>query len=266
MNKNYKLKMAATRAVVKLVEVLNVIDASDLSTIATKKQIERHDTAECVFETTKPIAFDLTGDNESMSRFVIVDDYDISGGGIIVDKLDDTETTLKAHIKFRDDVWDKGDIRLSERTKQYRHKAIFVLITGRFGIEKREIARALERKLFQAKYNVYYLGMRNIIKGLDYDISAGLLGREELIRRLGELAKILTNSGQIFITTIHEIDDYDLEKLKLLNDPHEILVINVGEDLFEKYAPDLRLEEADDPLKAVDNIYELLKEKEIIPV
>ena len=38
---------------------------------------------------------------------------------------------------------------------------------------------------------------------------------------LGELARIITDSGQIFITSVFRLDDFEAEKLKLLNEPSE---------------------------------------------
>ena len=84
------------------------------------------------------------------------------------------------------------------------------------------------------------------------------------IRRLGELARIITDSGQIFITTIDEVDDYDIEKLKLLNEPNEILVINIGDSNLNNFPANLFLEANVKIEKAVEKIFQLLKEKEII--
>ena len=38
--------------------------------------------------TANPISFDLIGDVKTTSRFVIVDNYDIAGGGIITEDLE----------------------------------------------------------------------------------------------------------------------------------------------------------------------------------
>ena len=59
-NKKYKLKLATLRAPVRLVEIVNVLDASDLSSELGKQQVERHEVADCIFEATKPIVFDLS--------------------------------------------------------------------------------------------------------------------------------------------------------------------------------------------------------------
>ncbi|MEK6558190.1 MAG: GTP-binding protein, partial [Candidatus Margulisiibacteriota bacterium] len=81
--KKYKLKLATARVSVTLIQLISVLDASELEASHVKKQVDRHDVAECIFETAKPIAFDSVSTIESMGRFVMVDHYEIAGGGII---------------------------------------------------------------------------------------------------------------------------------------------------------------------------------------
>ena len=53
--------------------------------------------------------------------------------------------------------------------------------------------------------------------------------REEQLQRLGELARTMTDAGLLFITTLPEADEHDLEKLRLLNVPYELFVVTIGE-------------------------------------
>ncbi|MEK7374626.1 MAG: GTP-binding protein, partial [Thermodesulfobacteriota bacterium] len=148
-NRKYKLKLATSRSFVQLAEILNVIDASDLTRSREKQQIDRYDVAECILETTRPIAFDLVSANEAPGRFVIVDHYEIAGGGIIMESIPDADSTLKDHIRRRETSWEKGDVTSSHRQSRYHHKAKFILFTGGADLKKREIARALEKSLFE---------------------------------------------------------------------------------------------------------------------
>ncbi|OGP85521.1 MAG: adenylyl-sulfate kinase [Deltaproteobacteria bacterium RBG_16_58_17] len=264
-NRKYKLKLATSRSFVQLAEILNVIDASDLTRSREKQQIDRYDVAECILETTRPIAFDLVSANEATGRFVIVDHYEIAGGGIIMESIPDADSTLKDHIRRRETSWEKGDVTSSHRQSRYQHKAKFILFTGGADLKKREIARALEKSLFEENFITYYLGMENMESGLDADVTDVHEQREEHLRRLGELARILTDSGQIFITAVGDIDDYDLEILKMLNSPNEILVVNVGPDNFNNFQADLSVGEDAEVAATVNRIYDLLRRETIIP-
>ncbi len=263
-NRSYKLKLATARTSFKLVEVKSVLDASDLSSNLNKQQVDRHDVAECILETVKPIAYDIIDESEQTGRLVIVDNYEIAGGGIIQDYLESDESILKEHIKEREIIWERGLVSSLHRAKAYNHSSKFVVIIGPRKGGKRTIANALEQKLFENSFKTYYLGMTNIEHGLYSDIIDKTDIFEERIRRLGELARIITDSGQIFITTIDDADDYDMEKLKLLNEPNEILVINVGDSNLNKFPVNLALNAYEKPEMAVEKIFQLLREKEII--
>ena len=84
--KDYKLKLGTVDVIVQLKEIIKVMDASNLDS-SEKNQIERHDVAEVVIQCQKKIAFDLMEEVEATGRFVIVDNYDIAGGGIITGAL-----------------------------------------------------------------------------------------------------------------------------------------------------------------------------------
>jgi bifunctional enzyme CysN/CysC len=266
-NKNYKLKIGTMRIPVKLIDIISIIDAAELNIDTFKDQVERHDVAECILETSKPIAFDSISDLELTGRFVIVDNYEISGGGIILEGVSDTDNSLKEHIRDREFLWEKGLIASTEREESYGHKSKFIVITsGSDGSENtiQEIARKLESKLYRTKYKVYYLGVSSLLHGLGSDSISGYEGRENQIRQIGELARIFTDSGQIFITSIFNLDDYEAETLKLLNQPNEIIIVNAGESPFNRFKPDAQISVEDHIDHAVNSVCDLLKKQEII--
>ena len=257
-NKAYKLKLGAMRIGVKLIEISKIIDAAELNINTFKDQVERHDIAECILETVKPVAFDAISEIEQIGRFVIVDNYEISGGGIILESVSDTDNTLLEHIKGREFLWEKSLIPATDREAAYGHKSKFIVITtGNEENEKliQDIGRELEKRLFDLQYKAYYLGVSSLFSGLASDTVSGYEGRYEQIRQIGELARIFTDSGQIFITSIFNLDDYEADKLKLLNQPNEILIINTGESPFNSFQPDASVS-ADGAVNTVCNILE----------
>ncbi|WP_076790661.1 GTP-binding protein [Chlorobium sp. KB01] len=262
--KEYKLKLGSARASVKLAEISNTLDASDLSYSRSKQQLDCRDVGECILETARPIAFDPTSASETTGRFVIVDNFEICGGGIVLENLSAGETLLQQHIRDRENNWEPGLVRFEERAAANRHKAKFIVFTGAPGTGKRAIAKALERGLFENSLNAYYLGVANIDRGLDADLGTHADSAGERLRRIGELARILTDAGLIFITTIDDADDYDIETLKQLNEPNDILVINTGENGFSRYHPDFELPAGADVSLAVGQVADILKTREII--
>ena len=198
--KRYKLKIGTARVQAQLSKVIKVIDASELTSVTNKQQVDRHDVAECVLETTKPVAFDRCAENASTGRFVIVDNYEIAGGGNILDVVAQAGSVLDEHVTHREFNWDHGGLSASDRQLRFGHKAKFIVLTGEPFARCLAIGALLERRLFAEKYLTYYLGSSALDKGLGADLIDEFELREERIMRVGELARVLTDSGHLFIT------------------------------------------------------------------
>ncbi|MBF0594619.1 MAG: adenylyl-sulfate kinase [Candidatus Omnitrophica bacterium] len=262
--KSYKLKMGAARVQARLVEIVQVLDAAELRQTSTKTQVERHDVAEVVLETAKPVAFDLIQDNEGTGRFVLVDNYEIAGGGIVLEALGDDPSLFRDAIKHREEFWYRGPVGLGERAHRLGHRAKLIAIVGAANTGKKALAAELERRLFAAGCQAYYLGISNLVRGLGSDTASA--AAEEHIRRLGELARIMTDAGLIFITTVSDVDDHDVECLRLLNQPAEILVVSVGEYVFGRFTPDVELPVNPDPASGAARVVAALQAHHVVNV
>jgi len=255
--KTYKLKITSQQVPVVLSEIFKVINAVELSTM-TKPHVDRHEVAECLFETMKPIAFDEVSSIAETGRFVIVDNYEIAGGGIILAPVFDEQSTLRQHIRKREYEWERSTITPEKRAHKYQHKSAFLIITGQIDTGKQRIAKALEEELFNLGKFAYFLGISNRLSLASSDLKDRILSKFEHIQQLGELAHILTDTGLILITSITDIDEYELEILKSLNHPNKTIVINVGENRFSTGQVDLNLVENEESHSAVRKIVELL--------
>ncbi len=263
-DKNYKLKVATQQVPVVLTEIVSVLDASELSSIQNKAQVDRHDVAECVFETLKPIAFDEVAHIPETGRFVIVDNYEISGGGIILAPVFDEETTLSRHVKAREFHWERSNIPTPRRTGRYRHKPALVVITGQQNQRKQDLAKAVEKRLFDEGKHVYFLGVPNEVFFSGENANDQTLRKVRYVRQLGEMAHVLTDSGLILLTSVSDLDEYELEMLKALNQPHQTIVVNVGENRFSASTVALSLPEittASALGRAVDEVVRLVSSR-----
>src|SRR3989338_8614849 len=90
-SKVYKLKIASQQVPAVVSRVLHVLNAAELVS-SQKSYVDRHEVGECVFEVMKPVAFDLAGDIAATGRFVLVDQYEIAGGGIILSPVFDSDS------------------------------------------------------------------------------------------------------------------------------------------------------------------------------
>ena len=90
VGKKYKLKIGTNKTDVMVEKIENVLDTSALVKSNKKNEVNRHEVAQCVLRTANPFSFDLVRNLKTTSRFVIVDNYDIAGGGIIIEALEHT--------------------------------------------------------------------------------------------------------------------------------------------------------------------------------
>jgi len=255
--KTYKLKIATQQVPVIVSDILHVLNAAELAS-SQKAHVDRHEVGEIIFETLKPIAFDIVSDIAQTGRFVLVDNYEIAGGGIILAPVFDSDSNLNQQIKKRDYGWERSHITPSLRAQKYQHKSAFIVLAGKIDTGKQRIAKALEEALFNLEKNVYFLGISNRLV-LSQDSKDKTLGKYDALVQLGELAHLMTDAGLILITSITDIDQYELAMLKKLNSPNRTLVISVGEDdRFSADSVDLALVENEESAVAVKKIVDLL--------
>lgn len=86
--REYKLKIGCAKTSVTIEKIEKLIDAQSLGKEADRKGIRRHEAATLLLKTSAPVAFDTFDANEPLGRFVIIDDYNIAGGGIILEALE----------------------------------------------------------------------------------------------------------------------------------------------------------------------------------
>ncbi len=260
-NKKYKIKLAGARMPVWLREVVTVLDASELTTDSNRRQIERYDVAECILETLKPIAFDLSNDIAQTGRFVIIDNYEIAGGGVILNTAERITNRITERVQQRERRWERSAITPVVRADRYNQRSTLVLICGPMGVGKEKLAKAVEEDLFSRGRYVYYLGLSNSPLGIDVDESGE---RDEYIWRLGEVSHLFTDAGLILIATISDLDDYELEMINTLNQPSDSRVVNIGPSRFSRAEIDLQIDDLSDIEDAVARIKELLTTKEYL--
>lgn len=101
-NKKYKLKLTTQEVECEIFSIDKVVDASTLETIKNASEVKINDVAEVTIKTKQAVCFDKFKDNQNTGRFVIVDGFDVSGGGIIVAPVEDAGniTQLEDHIRI----------------------------------------------------------------------------------------------------------------------------------------------------------------------
>ncbi|MFZ5724900.1 MAG: sulfate adenylyltransferase subunit CysN [Pseudomonadota bacterium] len=142
--------------------------------------------------TDKPIVFEAYADNRTL------------GGFVLVDKL--TNATVAAgmlHFSLRraqNVHWQASDISREMRANLKNQKPALLWFTGLSGSGKSTIANLVEKKLHRMNRHSFLLDGDNVRHGLNRDLGFTEADRIENIRRVGEVAKLMTDAGLIVIT------------------------------------------------------------------
>lgn len=260
--KTYILKLGTARVEARLSEILQVLDASDFTHSLEKERIDRNDVAECVLQLESAIAFDTGDAIAQTSRFVIVDEYEIAGGGIIQEALEDKQSWVRDKVLIRNARWERSEIASEERAEKYNQKATLILITGERDVGKKPTAKALETRLFRDGKFVYFLGIGNVLYGVDADIkSTSDNRREEHIRRLAEVANVMLDAGMILIVTATRLTQDDVNVIKTAITTERIEPVWIGETITTDLACSLQIRNFETPEATADRIRELLVER-----
>lgn len=99
-------------------------------------------------------------------------------------------------------TWQKYSITRLKREQKYGHKSIVVWFTGLSGSGKSSIANCLEKILFKNDIKTCLLDGDNIRSGLCSNLSFSVLDREENIRRIGEVVKLMLDAGIIVLVSV----------------------------------------------------------------
>jgi len=238
--RRYKLKIGADRVPVTLAEVRGVVDASDFTGRAVKPQVDRHDVAEVVLETLRPVACDAVSVDERTARFVIVDGFDIAGCGVVAEALADAPANGDEQRR-RDLGWQTSAVSAEDRRAAHGHAGHVVVVIGEPAVAV-DLARHLERRLFLRQARTAFLAPADLgASDLADRAAVGGNDREEHLIQLGLLARAMAGCGLLFVTAVPAADRHDIERLRRLVSPSGLLVVAVTDEQDDTQPADLRL-------------------------
>ena len=96
-------------------------------------------------------------------------------------------------------VWHSHPVDQATRAEQKSQRPLVIWFTGLSASGKSTIAGALEQILSGQGYHTYLLDGDNVRHGLCRDLGFGDADRQENIRRVGEVAKLMADAGLIVL-------------------------------------------------------------------
>ena len=102
--------------------------------------------------------------------------------------------------KSTNTIWHHATVTRIKRQEKNQHKSVILWFTGLSGAGKSTLAHAVEDRLFSKGCSTFVLDGDNVRHGLCSDLGFSDEDRIENIRRIGEVAKLMIESGTITLT------------------------------------------------------------------
>ena len=187
----YRFKLGTSVATATITKPKYQIDVDTIAHVAADT-LALNAIGVCNLSLDRPLPFDAYENNPDL------------GGFILIDRI--TNRTVAAgmiHFALRRSHnihWQSIDIGRDSHSAQKNQKPALLWFTGFSGSGKSTIANLVERKLFALGKHSFLLDGDNIRHGLNRDLGFTDADRVENIRRVGEVAKLMTNAGLIVLT------------------------------------------------------------------
>lgn len=130
-----------------------------------------------------------------------------------------------------DVVWHNSTVTHTDRIALKQQQSVCLWFTGLSGSGKSTVANAVESKLLQMGKHSYLLDGDNVRHGLNKDLGFSDADRIENIRRIGEVAKLFVDAGNIVLTAFISPFISDREQVRALMGEGEFLEVFVDTPL-----------------------------------
>ncbi len=173
--------------------------------------------------TDKPLIFEPYAENRDL------------GGFILIDKLSHATIaagTLHFSLRRSQNVhWQAIDISREAHARLKNQRPAVLWFTGLSGAGKSSIANLVEKKLHRMNRHTFLLDGDNVRHGLNKDLGFTGADRIENIRRVGEVAKLMTDAGLIVITAFISPFRAERQLVRDMMAPGEFIEIHVDTPL-----------------------------------
>ncbi|MGD9603858.1 MAG: sulfate adenylyltransferase subunit CysN [Gammaproteobacteria bacterium] len=182
--------------------------------------------------TDKPIVFEPYTQNRDLGGFILIDKF--TNGTIAAGML---------HFALRRSHnvhWQALEITREAHAAQKHQQPRLLWFTGLSGAGKSTIANLVEKRLYALGRHSFLLDGDNVRHGLNKDLGFTEADRIENIRRVGEVARLMTDAGLIVLTAF--ISPFRAERT-LVRDmlpPGEFVEIHVDTPLAEAERRDVK--------------------------
>jgi bifunctional enzyme CysN/CysC len=188
--RSYLMKVNNSMLAATVTELKHRIDVNTLSKLAAKT-LSLNEVGVGNISVARQIAFDAYADNRETGAFILIDR--ISNETVAAGMID-FALRRATNIHYQNITISKA-----ERTTLMHHKPAVLWFTGLSGAGKSTVANLVEVALHARGIHTLLLDGDNIRHGLNRDLGFTEGDRVENIRRVGEVARLMTDAGLIVL-------------------------------------------------------------------
>jgi bifunctional enzyme CysN/CysC len=190
--RRYLLKIGAKTVPAQITGLKHRIDVNDLQS-RPATELGLNEMGVCTISLDQAIAFDAYDVNRETGGFILIDRLTNNTVGL---GLLDFALRRAANIH-----WQALDVDRSTLAEQKEQKPAVLWFTGLSGSGKSTIANALQKKLFAMGKHTFVLDGDNVRHGLNRDLGFTDADRVENIRRVSNVAKLMSDAGLITLVS-----------------------------------------------------------------
>ena len=195
------LRLGTQTVEARIVSIDRVVDAEKLEAVSdAREEVGRFEVAEVRIRCRRPLVYDAHEKVSATGRFALQRGPRIGGGGIIT--FAEYPSSLAKAVTGEHLTWTEGRVSQEARAGHFGHEGAVIWLTGLSGSGKSTLAVALESLLFRRGIGTMILDGDNLRHGLCADLGFSMTDRAENIRRAGEVAKLMAESGLVVIGSL----------------------------------------------------------------
>jgi bifunctional enzyme CysN/CysC len=227
--RSYLLKMNNNSLAATVTDIKHQIDVNSLSKLAAKT-LGLNEVGVCNLSLARPVVFDAYADNRETGAFILIDRY---SNETVAAGMVDFALRRATNIHHQNITVSKAD-----RSLLMHHKAAVLWFTGLSGAGKSTIANLVEAGLHARGVHTALLDGDNVRHGLNKDLGFTESDRVENIRRIGEVAKLMTDAGLVVLCSFISPFRAERRMIRELLDTGEFVEIFVDTPVEECVARD----------------------------
>ena len=188
--RSYLMKIGTRTIPASVTDLKHRLDVNNYDKLAAKR-LDLNEVGFCNLATTMPVAYNSYVDNRETGSFILIDRLtnETAGAGMIAHGLRRATNVHRQGLT----------VTRAEHAQLKHQKAAILWFTGLSGAGKSTIANLVETKLHARGVHTALLDGDNVRHGLNKDLGFTAADRVENIRRVGEVAKLMTDAGLIVL-------------------------------------------------------------------